>query len=90
MIADGIYIHDEKPCMYIYRLTMDGRSQTGLVACASIDEYIENKIKNRTLIIPGKVAVLKGELEERLPEWTIVVAPNEATNLVKFLKELNA
>ncbi|MBR3199756.1 MAG: acetyl-CoA decarbonylase/synthase complex subunit gamma [Mogibacterium sp.] len=51
---------------------------------------IENKIKNRTLIIPGKVAVLKGELEERLPEWTIVVAPNEATNLVKFLKELNA
>ncbi|MBQ9605519.1 MAG: DUF1015 domain-containing protein [Firmicutes bacterium] len=49
MIADGIYIHDEKPCMYIYRLTMDGRSQTGLVACASIDEYINNKIKKHEL-----------------------------------------
>ncbi len=49
MIDDGIYIHDEKPCMYIYRLTMDGRSQTGLVACASIDEYIENKIKKHEL-----------------------------------------
>ncbi len=49
MINDGIYIHDEKPCMYIYRLTMDGRSQTGLVACASIDEYIENKIKKHEL-----------------------------------------
>ncbi len=49
MISDGIYIHDETPCMYIYRLTMDGRSQTGLVACASIDEYIENKIKKHEL-----------------------------------------
>lgn len=49
MIADGIYIHDEKPCMYVYRLTMDGRSQTGLVACASIDEYINNKIKKHEL-----------------------------------------
>ena len=49
MITDGIYIHDEKPCMYIYRLTMDGRSQTGLVACASIDEYINNKIKKHEL-----------------------------------------
>ena len=55
-----------------------------------IKEYdIENKINNRTLIIPGKAAVLKGELEERLPDWNIVVAPNEATNLVKFLKDLN-
>lgn len=49
MIEDGIYIHDEQPCMYIYRLTMNGRSQTGLVACASIDEYIENKIKKHEL-----------------------------------------
>ena len=53
-----------------------------------IKEYdIENKIKSRTLIIPGKAAVLKGELEEKLPEWTIVVAPNEATSLVKFMKD---
>ena len=49
MIDDGIYIQDKEPCMYIYRLTMDGRSQTGLVACASIDEYIENKIKKHEL-----------------------------------------
>ena len=49
MISDGIYIHDETPCMYVYRLTMNGRSQTGLVACASIDEYIENKIKKHEL-----------------------------------------
>ena len=53
-----------------------------------IAEYdIENKIKNRTLLLPGKVAVLKGELEAKLPGWDIVVAPNEAVQLVKFLKD---
>jgi acetyl-CoA decarbonylase/synthase complex subunit gamma len=49
---------------------------------------IEEKIKNRVFIIPGKVAVLKGELEESLPGWKIVVAPNEVVGVVKFLKEL--
>lgn len=49
MISDGIYIQDEKPVMYIYTLTMDGRKQTGLVICASIDEYINNKIKKHEL-----------------------------------------
>jgi acetyl-CoA decarbonylase/synthase complex subunit gamma len=50
---------------------------------------IENKISNRTLVIPGKVAVLKGEIEENLPGWKIIVAPNEAVELVKFFKELS-
>ena len=51
---------------------------------------IENKIKSRTLVIPGKVAVLKGEIEEKLPGWKVVVAPNEAIELVKFFKEFSA
>ncbi len=52
------------------------------------DEFeIEKKIKNRTLVLPGKVAVLKGEVEERLPNWNVVVGTNEAVELVKFLKE---
>ncbi len=45
MIEDGEYIHDEEPCLYIYRQIMNGRSQTGLVFCASIDDYINNNIK---------------------------------------------
>ncbi len=49
MIAEGTFVQDEKPQYYIYRLTMDGRAQTGLVACASIDEYIEGKIKKHEL-----------------------------------------
>lgn len=49
MIDKGIYIQDNTPVLYIYRLTMNGKSQTGLVACTSIDEYIENKIKKHEL-----------------------------------------
>lgn len=45
MIADGTFITDGDDCYYIYELTMDGRTQTGLVACASIDDYANNVIK---------------------------------------------
>lgn len=45
MINDGQYTQDENQCLYIYRQIMNGRAQTGLVFCASIDEYINNKIK---------------------------------------------
>ena len=48
---------------------------------------IENKIKNRTLIIPGKVAVMKGEIQEKLPNWNVVVGPLEAVQLPKYMKD---
>ena len=48
---------------------------------------IENKIKNRTLIIPGKVAVMKGEIQEKLPGWNVVVGPLEAVQLPKYLRD---
>ncbi|MCM1065728.1 MAG: DUF1015 family protein [Eubacterium sp.] len=44
-IAEGKFVHEEKPCYYIYEQIMDGRSQTGIVACASIDDYRNNVIK---------------------------------------------
>lgn len=55
-----------------------------------IQENIESKVTSRKLIIPGKVAVLKGDLEAKLPGWQIIVAPNEAVQLVKFLKDMKA
>ena len=48
---------------------------------------IANKIKNRTLIIPGKVAVMKGEIQEKLPGWNVVVGPLEAVQLPKYMKD---
>lgn len=44
-IADGTLVADETECYYIYELTMDGRAQTGIVACAAVDDYMENVIK---------------------------------------------
>ncbi len=45
MVADGTFITDTDECYYIYELTMKGRVQTGLVACSSIDDYLNNVIK---------------------------------------------
>ncbi|MCF0143063.1 MAG: acetyl-CoA synthase subunit gamma, partial [Parasporobacterium sp.] len=64
-----------------------GKFSAGTIAKFIKEEGIEDKIKDRRLIIPGKAAVLKGELEEKLPGWTIIVAPNDATGLVKFMKD---
>lgn len=45
MIAEGSFVTDSSPCYYVYELTMNGRSQTGLTGCISIDDYLENRIK---------------------------------------------
>lgn len=42
---EGIYINDENKRYYFYRQIMNGHSQTGIVGCASIDDYLENRIK---------------------------------------------
>lgn len=42
---NGIFIKDEANCYYVYELIMNGRSQTGIVACSSIDDYQNNIIK---------------------------------------------
>ena len=44
-IDDNTFVMDSDPCYYIYELIMDGRSQTGIVGCASIDDYISGVIK---------------------------------------------
>ena len=45
MVENGDFVQDDKPCYYLYELTMNGRSQTGIVACASIDDYLTGMIK---------------------------------------------
>lgn len=52
------------------------------------DEFeLDKKINNRTLVIPGKVAVMKGEIQDKLPDWNVVVGTREAVEIVKFLKD---
>lgn len=48
---------------------------------------IESRVKNKKIVIPGRVARIKGELEEALPGWEVVVGPREASGIGTFLPE---
>ena len=54
--TDGVSKQDEKQSYYIYRQIMNGRSQTGIVACVSIDDYINNVVKKHELTHADKEA----------------------------------
>ena len=54
MISDGILIQDEKPYLYIYRLETNGHSQTGIVCCTLVEEYLNGTIKKHELTRPEK------------------------------------
>ncbi|NSW93361.1 MAG: DUF1015 domain-containing protein, partial [Bacteroidales bacterium] len=50
----GWLVQDSKPCYYIYAQTMSGRTQYGLVGCASVDDYLNGVIKKHELTRPDK------------------------------------
>jgi uncharacterized protein (DUF1015 family) len=50
----GVLLREETPCYYIYRLTMDGRTQTGLVCVSSIRDYEADLIKKHEFTRPEK------------------------------------
>lgn len=52
----GVCLTDKEPGFYIYRQTMNGRSQTGLVGCAAIDDYLNNVIKKHEFTRADKEA----------------------------------
>lgn len=54
MIGKGTLLREEKPCYYIYRLTMDGRRQTGLVCLSSVRDYEEGRIRRHEFTRPEK------------------------------------
>lgn len=45
MLTDGSFIEDTKACYYLYALTFAGRTQTGIVGCASVDDYLDGTIR---------------------------------------------
>lgn len=49
MIADGVIAHDKKDCLYVYRQTMNGREQYGLVCCVPAADYFNGIIKKHEL-----------------------------------------
>ena len=49
MEKNGILVQDEKPCYYIYELVRKGKTQTGIVGCSSIDDYMNGVVKKHEL-----------------------------------------
>ena len=64
-----------------------GKFSAGSVKKFFDEHQIADKINSRTLVIPGKVAVMKGEIQEKLPDWNVVVGTREAVEIVRFLKD---
>ncbi|MBR6050935.1 MAG: DUF1015 domain-containing protein [Clostridia bacterium] len=54
LIKQGVYIKDEKPSYYIYRQIMNGRAQTGIVGCVSVDDYLGGVVKRHELTLAKK------------------------------------
>lgn len=64
-----------------------GKFGADLIAQFINKNGILDKVKHRDLIVPGYLASMKGELEEELPDWNIIIGPREAGHLPAFLKE---
>lgn len=65
-----------------------GKLGGSVIRNAVKESGLEEKLTKKRLVLPGKVAVLKGDVEEELPGWEIIVGPDEAMQIPKFLKEL--
>ena len=62
LVSEGIFVQDKQDSLYIYELIMDGRSQNGIVACASVDDYMQGHIKKHELTRPDKEADRKNHV----------------------------
>lgn len=62
LVREGVYSLDPESAIYVYRLTAGGRSQTGVVACCSLDEYENGTIKKHEKVRPDKVEDRTGQI----------------------------
>ena len=59
-----------------------------LIAKSVASTNVGAEVDHKKIIIPGYVAVLKGELEEKLKGWEVLVGPQEASDIPQYLKEV--
>ena len=89
LLANGDLVQDEDPSFYVYRLTMNGRSQTGVVGQASVEEYYRDLIKKHELTRPEKeddrVNHVRGLNAQAEPVFLAYRAHSEIDALVEAL-----
>ena len=91
LVNEGVFIQDSNDCLYIYELIMDGRSQNGIVACASVDDYLEGRIKKHELTRPDKEADRKNHVRVSMmnaePVFFAYPADKKLDEIVKAIKQ---
>lgn len=91
LVKEGVFVQDEEECLYIYELIMDGRSQNGIVACASVDDYIDGHIKKHELTRPDKETDRKNHVRVSMmnaePVFFAYPANKALDNIVSEIKQ---
>lgn len=91
LVKEGVFVQDKEECLYIYELIMDGRSQNGIVACASVDDYMEGRIKKHELTRPDKETDRKNHVRISMmnaePVFFAYPANKELDNIVEAIKQ---
>jgi uncharacterized protein (DUF1015 family) len=91
LVKEGVFIQDKEECLYIYELIMDGRSQNGIVACASVDDYLEGRIKKHELTRPDKETDRKNHVRISMmnaePVFFAYPANQVLDNMVETIKK---
>src|SRR6185369_5312156 len=54
LLKDGVFFTDDQNYLYVYSQTMNGKTQNGIVGCASVDDYLNNIIRKHELTRPDK------------------------------------
>lgn len=62
LVDQGVFAQDQSDCLYIYELTMNGKSQTGIVGAAAVQDYLDGKIRKHELTRPDKEADRKNHV----------------------------
>ena len=91
LVSDGVFFQDKDDCLYIYELTMDGRSQNGIVACASVEDYMKGRIKKHELTRPDKEADRKNHVRVSMmnaePVFFAYPAQQSLDKIVELIKK---
>ena len=91
LIEDGVLIRDPAPCYYVYRLTMDDRSQTGLVGAAPIDAYDANRVRRHEFTRPDKEDDRVHQIDSVDAQTGPVLVVHQASDAIEaILNEISA
>ncbi len=93
LVDAGIFLQDDQDSYYIYELVMDGRSQNGIVGCAAVQDYFDNKIKKHELTRPVKENDRKNHVRVAMmnaePVFFAYKAVKSLDDIVNQIKELS-